>query len=74
MSKYKVEMTLNIGLHGERSDEIDLVDESGHTEEEISSMGAEELEKLIYETWKDWAWNYIDGCGRLKIGGSDEDS
>ncbi len=53
--KYKV--TLSIGFHGaEHNDILDVCDE------EIADCETdEELQRLLDDYWKDWAWNYIDG-------------
>jgi hypothetical protein len=63
--KYIIEVVLSIGLHGEQSDELDLALESGKTEAELDAMSDEDMQSLIYEVWKEWAWNHIDGGGTL---------
>jgi hypothetical protein len=64
--KYKIKVSLHIGLKNARRDEeLDLCAESGKTEAELDALSDEELQKVINETWEDWAWNYIDGYGEL---------
>jgi hypothetical protein len=64
--KYKIKVSLDIGLNNaSRDDELDLCAESGKTEAELDALSDEELQELIDEMWKEWAWNYIDGCGEL---------
>jgi hypothetical protein len=64
-SKYIIEVVLSIGLHGEQSDELDLCLESDKTEAELDAMSEEDMQSLIHEVWKEWAWNHIDGGGTL---------
>lgn len=58
----KIKLILGIGLEGQREEKV--------TWDEISdldpaSISPETIDSLIYDYWKEWAWQFIDGCGEI---------
>jgi hypothetical protein len=58
----KIKLSLSIGIEGSREDEVDWKEIS---DIDMSKIGTEERERLIYNYWLEWAWQYIDGCGEV---------
>lgn len=52
----KVKMTLSIGLaNAEQKDTLEFDDD------DVKDLSPDELDKFLYEAWKDWIWEHIDG-------------
>ena len=63
---YKVKCHLSIGLSGaDRDDVLDLQAQTAYSLEELNEMPEKELSKLIEETCKEWALEYIEVGGEL---------
>lgn len=59
MPKLKVELSIGIA-NASQNDVIDI-----DNDEWAACENDEQREKLKDSYWKDWAWNYIDGCANL---------
>jgi hypothetical protein len=63
---YKFKCRLSIGFAGvDRDDILDLVEDMSYTIEELNAMSENELEQVINEAVKEWAWEYIEFGGVL---------
>jgi hypothetical protein len=50
-------LTLDIGLQGEQTDDIDIDD----LVDDWRLLTDEEFEAALYAAWKEWAWGFVDG-------------
>lgn len=61
MSKYKYNFYVSTGYVGSKiSEDIDLVDDWNHSEDELDAMSEEELEELVGELYDEWLGNNIN--------------
>jgi hypothetical protein len=52
-----VNLVLSIGLGSDVTDTLPL----DELVENWKALNKEELEKALYQAWKEWIWEYIDG-------------
>lgn len=55
------DFTLNIGYSQAQQQDVVTVKEMGYTDEEWRKLTPDKKEKVLNETWQDWANNFIDG-------------
>ena len=62
---YKVKFGLSIGLVADRDTILALEEYTSYTIEELNAMSQDELDQVVHEACKEWAWEYIDFGGEL---------
>ncbi len=65
MITYK--FTFSIGYTGaEHEDEFEVQHiGKGYTDNEWNALDEKEREKLVFDEWEQWIWNYIDGSQEI---------
>lgn len=62
---FNVKCSLSIGLISDRHEILVLEEVTEYTVEALNAMSQDELEQVIYDACKEWAWEYIDFGGEL---------
>ena len=67
MSRYKCRFHVSTGMiHGKIEEVVDLVDDWGHSEEELDILTPEETEKFLNDLYLEWLDQNTEGGAYLE--------